>query len=167
MKCDKCGKPSVYHSTLIVNGVSQTRNLCRDCAIKEGVFNSEPTSLFDDMFSAFADFLPFERVENVVCPVCKTSLREYRNTQRLGCPNCYDAFRNEISAIIKKIAPFETHKQDSIKLKDFDFKTETKQTKAEKIASLRQDMSLAVKEERYEDAAKIKKQIQKLESEDE
>ena len=50
MKCDKCGKPSVYHSTLIVNGVSQTRNLCRDCAIKEGVFNSEPTSLFDDMF---------------------------------------------------------------------------------------------------------------------
>lgn len=167
MKCDKCGKLSVYHSTLIVNGVSQTRNLCRDCAIKEGVFNTEPTSLFDDMFSAFADFLPFERVENIVCPVCKTSLREFRTTQKLGCPNCYDAFRDEISAVIKKIAPFETHKQDSIKIKDFESNSDKKQTKAEKIASLRQEMSLAVKEERYEDAAKIKKQIQKLESENE
>ena len=66
MNCDKCGKPSVYRSTLIVNGVSQTTNLCRDCAIKEGVFTSQPTSIFDDMFSVFADFLPFEKVEDVV-----------------------------------------------------------------------------------------------------
>ena len=48
MKCDKCGNLSVYRSTLIVNGVSQTTNLCRDCAIKEGVFVSEPTSLFEE-----------------------------------------------------------------------------------------------------------------------
>mgnify|MGYP005779183119 CR=1 FL=1 len=167
MKCDKCGKPSVYHSTLIVNGVSQTRNLCRDCAIKEGVFTSEPTSLFDDMFSAFADFLPYERVANIVCPVCKTSLREFKNTQRLGCPNCYDAFRDEISNIVKRIAPFESHKQDSVRLKDFDNRSEAQPNKADKISALRQDMALAVKEERYEDAAKIKKQIQKLESENE
>ena len=52
-KCDNCGKQSVYRSTLIVNGVSQTTNLCRDCAIKEGVFVSEPKSLFDEMFSPF------------------------------------------------------------------------------------------------------------------
>lgn len=167
MKCDKCGKPSVYHSTLIVNGVSQTRNLCRDCAIKEGVFTSEPTSLFDDMFSAFADFLPYERVANIVCPVCKTSLREFKNTQRLGCPNCYDAFRDEIGNIVKRIAPFESHKQDSVRLKDFDDRSEAQPNKADKISALRQDMALAVKEERYEDAAKIKKQIQKLESENE
>lgn len=167
MKCDKCGKPSVYHSTLIVNGVSQTRNLCRDCAIKEGVFTSEPTSLFDDMFSAFADFLPYERVANIVCPVCKTSLREFKNTQRLGCPNCYDAFRDEINNIVKRIAPFESHKQDSVRLKDFDDRSEAQPNKANKISALRQDMALAVKEERYEDAAKIKKQIQKLESENE
>lgn len=167
MKCDKCGKPSVYHSTLIVNGVSQTRNLCRDCAIKEGVFTSEPTSLFDDMFSAFADFLPYERVANIVCPVCKTSLREFKNTQRLGCPNCYDAFRDEINNIVKRIAPFESHKQDSVRLKDFDDRSEAQPNKADKISALRQDMALAVKEERYEDAAKIKKQIQKLESENE
>lgn len=164
MNCDKCGKPSVYRSTLIVNGVSQTTNLCRDCAIKEGVFTTEPTNLFDDMFSAFADFLPFEKVQNLNCPVCKTSLREFKTTQKLGCPNCYDAFREEISNLIKRIAPFEKHKQESIK----PIKTASKKaTKAEKIMSLREDMKLAVSEERYEDAAKIKKQIQKLEAENE
>lgn len=166
MQCDRCGKPSVYHSTLIVNGVSQTTNLCRDCAIKEGVFNSAPTSIFDDMFSAFADFMPFEQVQDITCPVCKTTLREFKNTSKLGCPNCYDAFREEISNIIGRIAPYSTHKVESL--------TQTKEkpskkveTKEEKIKQLREDMALAVKEERYEDAGKIKKQIQRLESENE
>lgn len=164
MKCDKCGKESVYRSTLIVNGVSQTTNLCRDCAIKEGVFASEPTSLFDDIFSSFADFLPFEKVENIVCPVCKTSLREFKTTGKLGCPNCYEIFREEIANVVKKIAPFDRHKQGEIREKKV---TKKKQTKEDKIIALRQEMSMAVKEERYEDAAKIKKQIQKLEGKDE
>jgi len=164
MQCNKCGRPSVYRSTLIVNGVSQTTNLCRDCAIKEGVFNTQPSNLFDDMFSVFADFLPFEKVSDVTCPVCKLTMREFKNSSKLGCPNCYDAFREEISSIIKRIAPFNKHKQDKINMKS----TTKKQLSTEdKITALRQDMKLAVQEERYEDAAKIKKQIQKLESKDE
>lgn len=160
MKCDKCGNVSVYRSTLIVNGVSQTTNLCRDCAIKEGVFSS--TSLFDDMFSSFADFLSFDKVENIVCPVCKMSLREFKNGGVLGCPNCYDAFREDISNIIKKIAPSVQHKQtETPKIKT------AKTSKTEKIAELRESLAQAVKEERYEDAGKIKKQIQKLEAKDE
>lgn len=160
MKCDRCGAPSVYHSTLIVNGVSKNTSLCRECALKEGVFNQQKTSLFDEMFSSFSDMLGFEQVENVICPVCKTSLREFKATGRLGCPNCYDMFREEISKIIKRIAPFETHKQDAIKAKA---KPE-KLSKEDKIKQLRAEMKLAVSEERYEDAAKIKKQIARLES---
>lgn len=161
MKCDKCGQNSVYRSTLIVNGVSQTTNLCRDCAVKEGVFNS--SSLFDDMFSTFADFLSFDKVADIVCPVCKLSLREFKSSGKLGCPNCYESFREEISKLIKRIAPYEKHKQDVIK----QIKVKQEETKEEKISALRAEMALAVKEERYEDAAKIKKQIQKMESKDE
>ena len=113
MSCDKCGKPSVYHSKLIVNGVTQTTNLCRDCAIKEGVFTAEPVSIFDDMLSVFSDFLPFEKVADIKCPVCKTTLREYKNTNRLGCPNCYETFRDEINGVLKKITPNIRHKEIS------------------------------------------------------
>lgn len=160
MKCDKCGNPSVYHSTFIVNGVSQSTNLCRDCAIKEGVFTNQKTSLFDDLFSSFSDMLGFEEVKNIVCPVCKTSLKEFKTTGKLGCPNCYEIFREEISNVIKRIAPFEKHQQDTIKTKP----VKQKLSKEEQIANLREEMKLAVSEERYEDAAKIKKQITKLES---
>ena len=161
MKCDKCGKESVYHSTLIVNGISKKTSLCRDCAIKEGVFAQEKSSLFDEMFSSFADMLGYEQVENVICPVCKTSLREFKATGKLGCPNCYDMFRGEISNILKRIAPFETHKQETLK----NVKTKpAKLTKEEQIKALRDEMKQAVSEERYEDAAKIKKQITKLEN---
>ena len=161
MKCDKCGKESVYHSTLIVNGVSKNTSLCRDCAIKEGVFANEKPSLFDEMFSSFADLLGFEQVENVLCPVCKTSLREFKSTGKLGCPNCYDMFREEISNILKRIAPFETHKQDVIKAPK---SKPQKLSKDEQIKVLKEEMKQAVSEERYEDAAKIKKQITKLEN---
>lgn len=160
MKCDKCGAPSVYHSTYIVNGVSQSTRLCRDCAIKEGVFTNQKTNLFDDLFSSFSDLLGFEKVENIVCPVCKTSLKEFRSTAKLGCVNCYEAFREEIKNVIKRIAPFEKHNEETVKTKP----TKQKLTKEEQIALLREDMKLAVSEERYEDAAKIKKQIAKLES---
>ena len=160
MKCDKCGAPSVYHSTFIVNGVSQSTNLCRECAIKEGVFTNQKTNLFDDLFSSFSDLSSFEKVENVLCPVCKTSLKEFKATTKLGCANCYDAFREEVARIIKKIAPFDRHQQDAMKIKA----TKQKLSKQEQIALLREEMKSAVAEERYEDAAKIKKQITKLEN---
>ena len=162
-RCERCGLPSVYHSTLVVNGVSKTTSLCRECAIKEGVFNSSPTSMFEDMFSSFANALGFEQVENLVCPVCKTSLKEFKTSGKLGCPNCYDTFRQEVSNVIKKIAPFDSHKQEVSSVKT----TKTKQTKEQKISDLRSKMAEAVKEERYEDAAKLKKQIAKLEAENE
>jgi protein arginine kinase activator len=161
MFCDKCGAPSVYHSTLIVNGVSQKTSLCRECALKEGVFSNQKTSLFDEMFSTFSDMLGYEQLENVVCPVCKTSLKEFKSVGKLGCPNCYDMFKEEISNIIKRIAPFETHKQETLKVKDV---KPQKPSKEEQIRLLREEMKQAVSEERYEDAAKIKKQITKLEN---
>ncbi len=159
MNCDRCGRPSVYHSTLIVNGVSQTTNLCHDCAIKEGVFDNSPTSIFDDMFDVFSSFLPYEKENDVKCPVCKTSLREFKTTHKLGCPNCYEAFREEVKAVLSRTAPNNFHKIEASTTKN---KGESKQ---DKIASLRAEKALAVKEERYEDAGKIKKQIQKLEAE--
>lgn len=161
--CDKCGKPAVYHSTLIVNGVSQTTNLCRDCAIKEGVFNSEPTSIFDDFFAPFADFLPFETVENIVCPVCKTSLREFKSSLHVGCPNCYETFSKDLNNMVKRISRNDHHKPEISKIKP-EKSTQTF-SKQDKIAELRAAMKQAVAEERYEDAGKLKKKIQKLEAE--
>ena len=161
--CDRCGAPSVYRSKLIVNGVSQSTNLCRDCAIKEGVFNNQPTSMFDDILSSFSSFLGLEEVNDIVCPVCKTSLKEFKTTGKLGCGNCYEVFREDVNNIIKRIAPFEKHKQQEVKCKA----KSKKLTKEEKILELRSQMAEAVSEERYEDAAKIKKQITKLEAENE
>lgn len=164
MNCDRCGKPSVYHSTLIVNGVSQTTNLCRDCAIKEGVFENSHDSLFDDMFDFFTDFLPLEYEPDIVCPVCKTTLRDFNSTHKLGCPNCYEVFREQISSMLKRIAPKTQHKPDTNQPDKKGKSNDKALTKQEKIANLRQEMAIAVKEERYEDAGKLKKQIQKLEA---
>lgn len=159
MKCDKCGKPSVYHSTLIINGLSKTTNLCRECAHREGEIK-RPDNVFDDMFNVFSDFLSYEKVADIECPVCKTTLKAFKSTNMLGCPHCYEIFNEEIKRILSATMKKTVHKEDKAEI------IPNNQAKS-KLEELRFDMKQAVKEERYEDAAAIKKQIQKLEAKDE
>ena len=74
--------------------------------------------------------------------------------------------RNQIFLATKSMSrTYEKMKDDiDISLKNFKTNNAAKLSKEEKIAQLRAEMKMAVAEERYEDAAKIKKQITKLEN---
>ena len=86
------------------------------------------------------DNRPFESVEDINCPVCKTTLKQFKATGKLGCSNCYDAFSNEISKLIGKIAPHNQHKQESLK----SIKS-TKQTKEDKIVTLEYNLFVEIR----------------------
>ena len=163
MLCDKCKtKEAIYHSTLIVNGESKSTHLCEKCAEMEGVFNKK--SIFEesvfDRFRSFTNFLGFDDFEDKVCPNCNWTLRQFKNKGVLGCSNCYDAFEAEVEDIIKRIQPYAENKLDNI-----EFNVESKQqnlTKEQKLIQLKSDLQKAIKEERYEDAGVINKEIKKL-----
>lgn len=163
MLCDKCKtKEACYHSTLIVNGESKSTHLCEHCASKEGVFNKNFGSIFDE-FRTLTNFLGFDDFEDKVCPKCHWSLRQFKNQGVLGCSECYNAFEDEIEDIVKRIQPYTENKIDNI-----EFKVENnKQTlnKEQKLINLKADLQKAIKEERYEDAGEINKQIKKLNKE--
>ena len=85
----------------------------------------------------------------------------------MGCPECYETFETRLDPILKRIQGANRHTGRIGKInqnKNTDKKqnnTENTKTENTKIAKLEEELKQAVKEERYEDAAKIRDEINK------
>ena len=92
---------------------------------------------------------------------------EFVNTGKFGCENCYEVFSKKIDPILKNIHTGNRHvgRKGKINTMHTSIKKEelTKNSIKEdkKIEKLKQNLKLAIKEERYEDAAKIRDEIKK------
>lgn len=106
-------------------------------------------------FNSVADYSE----EDVVCPKCKTSLAELRETLAPGCPYCYKAFRDAVRGIV-----YRYHG----KLEHFGKVPARQVTKAEKlkeIETLEELKKQAVASEDYGGADALKRKIEALRSE--
>jgi len=182
MLCDNCGKneANVRYSENI-NGKTKELNLCEECSEKLGITKmdfSMPidfSSFFGEFMEDFStpEFMPlFGEVKSLKCNNCGYTFDDIVNTGKLGCENCYDVFESKISPIIKKIQGANTHVgrigkviNNDIKQKNYDNRTEENKNEGEKskLEELQRKLKDAIKEERYEDAAKIRDEIKKLE----
>lgn len=163
MLCDKCKKhEACYHSTLVVNGEARSTHLCEECAITEGVFSTPRTSIFDE-FRSLTNFLGFDDFVDKACPNCNWTLSKFKSFGKLGCGECYNAFEDEVGDIIKRIQPYTSHNAENI---EFNVQKESvEMSKRQRLVSLKSDLQKAIKEERYEDAGLINKEIKQLEKE--
>lgn len=191
MKCDNCGKreANVRYSENI-NGKTKELNLCEECSQKLGITNMDfnmPidfSSFFGEFMEDFAtpEFMPvFNEVRHLKCNNCGYTFEDIANTGKLGCENCYDVFEEKLDPIIRKIQGANHHvgrigkmidKKIDKKLNESqetktDFSNKKESNKEDenktKIEKLQIELKQAIKEERYEDAAKIRDEIKKLE----
>ena len=184
MLCDYCGKreANVRYSENI-NGQKKEMHLCEECSRKLGIMNKmnfNLTTNFSNIFgSLLEDFgelesMPmFSELKQSVCDNCKTSFEDIVNTGKLGCPHCYDVFSDRLDPILKRLQGANRHigriSEDINKNEDTkQIKTEKSSTgendknieeKNNKILDLKEQLKIAIKEERYEDAAKIRDEI--------
>ena len=114
------------------------------------------------------DYMPFlNEVKELKCENCGYTFENIANTGKLGCANCYDIFESKLDPIIRKIQGANQHTGRTGKI--LENKTieqpKNKEEKAEsKIEQLQKELKKAIKEERYEDAAKIRDEIKKEEN---
>lgn len=115
--------------------------------------------LFSDFFNGF-DYFPESSMykEQQVCPVCGRTYSDFRKTGKLGCGKCYDTFRNQLNVTMRQIhqnpvhaGKIPAHSNDAIKRKH-------------RYEELKQELSQAVKNEDYEKAAKLHKEIREMEN---
>lgn len=196
MLCQKCNKKvaTVFIST-IVNGKNTQMYLCTDCA-KELHDNMNPDikipfpindiltnmelneDTINEWINKFKDMEDKGQIEELVqhenpetlqhnnqyeditCNFCNTSFDEYKKTGKLGCGKCYSTFRKQLKPIIEGIYGYSEH------IGKFP-KNEFKDTEIVKtVEQLKEKLNMAIQEEEYEQAAKLRDEILQLEAND-
>lgn len=157
MKCGRCSKPAVLHITELRQGEVQALHLCESCA-KEYLSHSQqsksdPMSTSDETPEAAS----LDELDHKVCPNCGISFKEFRAQGRLGCPHDYVVFEDELLPLLENIHAETTHVGKIPKRSP-----QASQVQFQLI-KLRNELRLCVEEERYEDAARIRDSIRKVE----
>src|SRR3990167_7340363 len=112
MLCDICGKfEATVHLTEIVNEQVTKLHLCEECAKEKGAEMEEHFGL-SDLLAGLADMgatLEPEVGEAVKCPNCGFTYQDFKKLGRLGCSECYDAFKKQLAPLIKRIHGSDRH----------------------------------------------------------
>lgn len=178
MLCQNCKKneATTYYKETI-NGQTRELHLCPECAAKltgseNGLdaFFSQPLfgqSFFDDPFFSqpFGSLLssPFGSAAQAIgggrrCPTCGMTESELRRSGRAGCGDCYKNFSDILLPYIKKLHGAAAHVGAAPK-------PAADQAPADPVAGLKVKLTEAVQAENYEEAARLRDEIRRLEGE--
>ena len=157
MKCQKCTKAATLHITEVISDDQfEELHLCEECANKylyepqqKGAKAGESGSP-DEGDEAGA-------IGQRECPLCGIKFVEFRNSGRLGCPHDYQEFREELAPLLENIHGETRHCGKTPRRMP-----QNRQTQSELI-QLRKQLQQAVNKEAYEEAARLRDRIRKLE----
>ncbi|MCB4755672.1 MAG: UvrB/UvrC motif-containing protein [Elusimicrobia bacterium] len=185
MICSNCKKKTAnVHFSGIINGKPVKVDLCETCAQNSGLtLNLIDTTLghFAGPFFSFPSLSPiladlmnilsqWSKKETLVspraCPQCRWTLRQFQRFGKMGCPECYMTFREEARNILKRIHGTTLHKGKKGTPLAAIPKPKSKEPREEPdeaLSLLKARLEKAVKDERYEEAAKLRDKIRELE----
>lgn len=161
-KCSRCSKPATLHITELKDGDVQALHLCETCAkeylstVEVGESAEDPDELFKHHLEASIEDL--EDVDQTVCPHCDITFKEFRSGGRLGCPQCYTAFEEELIPLLENIHGETQHTGK------FPKRAPEASRRQHELIQLRNQLRTAVEAESYEEAARLRDQIQEMES---
>ena len=184
MKCQNCGENEAnVRYTQIINGVKKELALCDECSKKLGIqsldFNIPInfSSFLGDFIDDTEDFLPsFTQSKSIKCDNCGMTYEEFLDKGKFGCSNCYDVFENKIDNVLKNIHGTCNHigrkynqtvledEKQSMQENEIEQDINSDLDNKHKIEKLKQDLKVAIQKELYEDAARIRDEIKKIEN---
>jgi protein arginine kinase activator len=113
MNCENCDNPATIHLTQVVEGEVKKLHLCEACAAAEGVDTHKPQSVSDillNMGSEPVKPIMGAAVPDVSCPRCFMGRSDFKKTGRLGCPECYRIFSDELHTLVKAMHHSNQHR---------------------------------------------------------
>ena len=165
MNCKLCFKEEPTHLfRCIIGNTSTDLFLCSEC-IKKVAGNSEPLGLIGEEIISEDNALGLNEdvVRNMIgmqCSNCGTSLEEVGGLGKFGCESCYELFSDLIATADMKIDEKEKKLREKV---GGNFE---KTIECGKIEVMKRQMDRAIKMEKYEDAAKIRDEIQQIEKDE-
>ena len=164
MLCDICKKnEATVHLTEIIDEQMNELHLCEECARQKSVAMEQQFGL-SDLLAGMTDFDKLEKeaepVTGLKCPNCGLSYADFKKIGRLGCGECYNAFKKYLGPLLKRIHGSTQHTGKSPQ------KASKVLKKRIDIQELRNRLNKAIESEAFEEAAKIRDQIKKISSEE-
>ena len=177
MLCENCGKNEAnIKYTEVINGSKKEMHLCEECSKKLGIeeMNFDIPSLdfssfFGDLLNEYDEnaFLPSYIKENKLeCNKCGMTFDEFTNVGKFGCDECYNVFSRKIDTMLKNIHGDNRHVGRIGKInknKSTNLNKENELPGNNRIQELREKLKQLVREEKYEEAAKVRDEIKKEE----
>ena len=161
MLCPKCMKQEAnVFFTKIINGKKEEIKLCEQCAKSMGLLSQN--GLMVEMSDFISDFIgkgfKTKPLTNRLCecPVCHTTLEQFARTSKFGCGECYTAFAPHLDSFMKEIQGTSTHTGK------MPLRTRADTLKKRRLSELKSQLGIAISEERFEDAAKLRDEIKAL-----
>ncbi|MDO5556197.1 MAG: UvrB/UvrC motif-containing protein [Clostridia bacterium] len=181
MLCQKCNKNEAnVKYTEVINGEKKEMMLCEQCSHELGLdnisfnmpinFSSFLGGLLEDETYNTPEFMPlFQQIKQLKCDNCNLTYDEFINQGKFGCAQCYDVFSNKIDSLLKRIhGSNEYLGRKAINSQNINKNIENEKevdenSENKKLKELQEDLKKAIADERYEDAAKIRDKIKKIE----
>ena len=176
MLCEKCKKrtATVFYNENI-NGKTKSYSLCAECAAKMreagelqdvtsmiGSFADPFSELHDQFFSGFFGMPALHSAApEKRCPGCGSTYADIAESGKVGCPQCYETFGDELSHLIGSVHGTTTHTGC------VPSRHRAKKERADRLRALKKDLEAAISAEDYERAAKLRDEIRSLEKENE
>jgi len=160
--CDQCDKnEAVVHLTQIENNEMTVVHLCDACAAERGLdTGNEPAGLplTDFLAQMSADSGSVTPEPNERCGFCGLSFADFRETGRLGCPQCWSTFAQHLKGLTKRIHGDSVHHGKVYLPPD-----PTASERERRLNAMREQLDRAVTAEDFERAAELRDEIRSLE----
>lgn len=154
--CSHCQKPATIHLTQIINNEIKKLDFCEGCPHQKGVTDPAGFSLAELLAQADPGSIAGEAASEQTCDSCGFTPGDFKQTGRLGCPDCYEHLAAFIEPMLERMHRDTRH---------------TGKVPAELIERLRRQarraemeraLAKAIAEERFEEAARLRDEIHSL-----
>ncbi len=160
-QCCNQANATVHLTDIQSGGEPVERHFCEACAAQEGI-TMKPHEPINTMIEKFVKMVPAMRdAAQLTCPTCGISFGEFRAQGLLGCPDDYEEFRELLTPLIQRAQDdFDQHtgKRPG--------QTNDKGKRRVRIRCLERDLENAVADEAFEEAARLRDQLDALRAED-
>lgn len=190
MKCDMCDNEATVFLTQIVDGKMTQVNLCDKCSKEKGVTDPTGFQLADFLLGNAAQKKTRQSSaedDTLACPECGFTRAHLKKIGRMGCPECYLTFGDDMDNMLRAMHKGTRHvgkvpgRQVSVPVPSPKAERPAPAVAAapvapppppapapvspkKKLADLKAAIELAVMEERYEDAARLRDEVKAIES---
>jgi len=171
MLCDNCGeREAQIHLTQIVDNTVTTMHLCEQCAAEKGVETGASVAKYplSDFLASLGKSAGTEQADaapGVACPFCGGTLKDFRETGRLGCARCYSTFEPHLRDLLRRLHGSSRHAGEAYAgaTGAVDAPAPEAAARPPEVGDLREQLKRAVEAENFELAAELRDKLKVLE----